>query len=258
MFDGGRGPKPSAESSFYGLHRGWQLRRWVAIVLVRGAQDRAERPPTVPRARGACRPVWSRISGVRWLEHSFRGPNDRQGNARSEAHDSPAACWICMQHAGCPASTLRERACAADSSRPERSRTRCAQKSNRLGLSLSMWWDQYLRSDTALSASTDAAARSIGRTLTAGTVIVAGEIKQLSGKRWIRIGHGWACTTDTVTGAVKLRAAGCSGQAREARSEIAPAMEVAARQYATCTHEGSCTPWGRRCEAQRQEQGCGA
>ena len=75
----------------------------------------------------------------------FRGPNDRQGNARSEAHDSPAACWICMQHAGCPASTLRERACAADSSRPERSRTRCAQKSNRLGLSLSMWWDQYLR-----------------------------------------------------------------------------------------------------------------
>jgi hypothetical protein len=67
-------------------------------------------------------------------------------------------------------------------------------------------------SDTALSASTDAAARSIGRTLTAGTVIVAGEIKQLSGKRWIRIGHGWACTTDTVTGAVKLRAAGCERQ----------------------------------------------
>ena len=67
-------------------------------------------------------------------------------------------------------------------------------------------------SDTALSASTDAAARSIGRTLTAGTVVVPSETKELNSKRWIRVGHGWACTTDTVTGATKLRAAGCQRQ----------------------------------------------
>ena len=34
----------------------------------------------------------------------------------------------------------------------------------------------------------------------------------MNGTRWIRIGHGWACTSDTVTGAVKLRAAGCQRQ----------------------------------------------
>ena len=44
-------------------------------------------------------------------------------------------------------------------------------------------------SDTALSASAAPAARCVGRTLTAGTTVVAQETKHVNGTRWIRIGH---------------------------------------------------------------------
>lgn len=66
--------------------------------------------------------------------------------------------------------------------------------------------------ETTLRASADEATQSIGRAITAGTTVVARETKQLNGKRWIRVGHGWACTTDGATGADKLRAAGCKRQ----------------------------------------------
>jgi hypothetical protein len=44
-------------------------------------------------------------------------------------------------------------------------------------------------SDTALSASAAPTARCVGRTLTAGTTVVAQETKHVNGTRWIRIEH---------------------------------------------------------------------
>ena len=64
-------------------------------------------------------------------------------------------------------------------------------------------------SDTTLNTSPCASAQTIGRGLTAGTTVVATDTKVLNDKRWIQIGRAWACTTDIVTGAVKLRDAGC-------------------------------------------------
>jgi hypothetical protein len=73
--------------------------------------------------------------------------------------------------------------------------------------------DTYIcESVTAISVSPDGGAPVIPRVLQAGATVVAEETKTVGGKRWIRVGPGWACYVDTQSGAVKLRAAGCKRQ----------------------------------------------
>jgi hypothetical protein len=67
-------------------------------------------------------------------------------------------------------------------------------------------------SKTAICASPDAAAVSVGRSLEEGDTVVAADIKLVAGRLWIRVGPGWACCVDIVTGVVKARAAGCKRQ----------------------------------------------
>jgi len=67
-------------------------------------------------------------------------------------------------------------------------------------------------SSTAISASPDSAAALVGRSIPSGVTVVAEETKTVGGKRWIKVGPGWACCVDTQTAAVKLRAAGCKRQ----------------------------------------------
>jgi len=67
-------------------------------------------------------------------------------------------------------------------------------------------------SSTAISATPDATAQLVGRSIVTGTTVVATDTKEVTGKTWIRVGPGWACCIDTHTGAIKLRAAGCKRQ----------------------------------------------
>ena len=67
-------------------------------------------------------------------------------------------------------------------------------------------------SSTAISASPDSAAALVGRSIPSGVTVVAEDTKTIGGKRWIKVGPGWACCVDTQTAAVKLRAAGCKRQ----------------------------------------------
>ena len=154
------------------------------------ATDSSVQVPCVGGARGS---VWSGFFRVRRRQHSLRGPNEHEGNTRPKARDSPAARWIRFQHASHSTSALRERAGAADGSRPERSRAWQTQESNRVGLSLPMWRDRHLCLRQRHSAErlhcARCSCRCVGRTLTAGTTVVAQETKHVNGTRWIRIGH---------------------------------------------------------------------
>ena len=67
-------------------------------------------------------------------------------------------------------------------------------------------------SSTAISASPDSAASLVGRSIPSGVTVVAEDTKTVGGKRWIKVGPGWACCVDTQTAAIKLRAAGCKRQ----------------------------------------------